>query len=223
SHDNVVTIFQVGEERGLTYLAMQLLEGETLESRLKRDRALPVNDVVRIAREIAAGLAAAHAKGLIHRDIKPANVWLEALDGRVKVLDFGLARAAEGDAALTHAGMIMGTPAYMSPEQSRGEPLDARSDLFSLGCIMYQMATGERPFDGPNAVSVLRKLELHHPTQVQVKKPQVPAGLSSLIMRLIAKDARQRPATAKAVVDELQKLEPERGFWSSREWPAVTE
>src|SRR5262245_38239960 len=202
-------------------MAMQLLEGESLDARLRREQGLPINDVIRIAREIAAGLDAAHTKGLIHRDIKPGNIWLERPDGRVKILDFGLARGGESESVITHAGMIMGTPAYISPEQSRGETLDARSDLFSLGCIMYQMATGERPFEGPTVVSVLRNLELHHPPEVHVKKPQVPAPLSKLIMRLIAKDPRQRPATARAAFDELKNLEPKRGWWSSRKWPTI--
>src|SRR6185312_7204925 len=125
---------------------MPLLRGEPLDERLKRagDKPLPLRDIVRIGREVAEGLAAAHASGLIHRDIKPANVWLEGERGRVKVLDFGLARAAREDTQLTQSGAIVGTPAYMAPEQARGETVDPRCDLFSLGSVLYQMCTGQR-------------------------------------------------------------------------------
>jgi serine/threonine protein kinase len=121
-HDHVVTIHQVDEERGVPFLVMEFLAGETLDERLKRDGKLPVGEALRVGREVAEGLAAAHAKGLIHRDVKPANVWLEAPRGRVKLLDFGLARAASQDAGLTQQGAVVGTPAYMAPEQGRGPP-----------------------------------------------------------------------------------------------------
>src|SRR6202035_247064 len=120
-HDHVVRIYQVDEERGIPFLAMEFLKGEPLDERLKRDAELPLADMLRIGREIAEGLAAAHATGLIHRDIKPANIWLEAPRNRVKILDFGLARAAAQDAGLTQQGAILGTPAYMAPEQGRCE------------------------------------------------------------------------------------------------------
>ncbi|HVK07726.1 MAG TPA: serine/threonine-protein kinase, partial [Gemmataceae bacterium] len=141
--DHVVHIYQVGEQDGRPYMAMQLLEGETLESRLRREPRLPPREAARIGREIALGLAAAHAKGLVHRDVKPSNVWLEAPTGRVKLLDFGLALLRNG-ADLTTSGFVIGTPTYMSPEQARGEDLDGRTDLFSLGAILYQMTTGAR-------------------------------------------------------------------------------
>ena len=142
---------------------MQLLDGMSLDERLRREGALGAEEVIRITREIAEGLAAAHAEGLIHRDIKPANIWLEkrpARDGeppgtRVKILDFGLARVARADALLTQAGAIVGTPAFMAPEQARGEMLDGRCDLFSLGCVMYRMTTGRLPFHAPDAMATL--------------------------------------------------------------------
>src|SRR5262249_27187820 len=130
-HEHVVVIYQVGEDRGIPFLAMQLLQGESLEDRLRREPLLPASQVLRIGREIAVGLAAAHERGLIHRDIKPANVWLEGPQARVKLLDFGLARAVADDTGVSQAGTIVGTPAYMAPEQSRGDPVDARCDLFS--------------------------------------------------------------------------------------------
>ncbi|HEV3447860.1 MAG TPA: protein kinase, partial [Gemmataceae bacterium] len=145
-HDHVVTIHQVGEDRGVPYLAMEFLEGEPLDECLKREGKLPVAEVLRIGREMAEGLSAAHEHGLIHRDIKPANVWLEGKKGRVKILDFGLARAATDESHLTQSGAIMGTPAFMAPEQAQGKNVEPRSDLFSLGCVLYRMATGKAPF-----------------------------------------------------------------------------
>src|SRR2546423_10411921 len=125
---------------------MPFLKGEPLDERLNREKALPIADVLRIGREAAKGLGAAHTAGLIHRDIKPANLWLEGERGRVKILDFGLARAAEDQAHLTQQGAIVGTPAYMAPEQANGAPLDARCDLFSLGCVLYRACTGRMAF-----------------------------------------------------------------------------
>jgi serine/threonine protein kinase len=139
THDHIVPIHDVGEENGAPFLVMPLLQGETLQARLKRTRwALRVAEALRIAREIAEGLEAAHAARTIHRDVKPANVWLEEGTGRVKLLDFGLARPAEADGQMTGAGAVLGTPAYMSPEQaSGGRHVDARTDLFSLGTVLY--------------------------------------------------------------------------------------
>src|SRR3989442_15501626 len=127
-------------------MAMQLLHGDTLETRFERSKRLPADLVLRIGREIADGLQAAHERGLIHRDIKPANIWLEAGRDRVKILDFGLARLNQADAQITSSGMIVGTPAYMAPEQASGDPVDGRADLFSLGVILYRMTTGHLPF-----------------------------------------------------------------------------
>src|SRR5262249_54388258 len=141
--DHVVTVYQVGQDRGLPFLAMEFLQGQTLEGRLRGER-LPLPEVLRVGREIAAGLAAAHARGLIHRDVKPATIWLEAPTGRVKLLDFGLARAAGSHSGLTQTGRIIGTPEFMSPEQARGEDLDARSDLFGLGAVLYALCTGQK-------------------------------------------------------------------------------
>ena len=157
-HENVVPILHVGEDAGQLYLVMPLLKGETLDARLKRDTRLSVGELQRIGREVAAGLAAAHAVGLVHRDVKPANIWLEAGTGRVKLLDFGLAKPTEEegtDANLTDTGAVMGTPHYMSPEQAEGKPVDSRTDLFSLGAVLYHAATGQRPFQGDTKLAVL--------------------------------------------------------------------
>jgi serine/threonine protein kinase len=208
-HANVVTIYQVGEAGDRPFMAMQLLTGKTLETRLEREGRLAVGDAVRIGREVAAGLAAAHDKGLVHRDVKPANVWLEAGSGRVKLLDFGLALARDSS-NLTHSGFVIGTPAFMSPEQARGEPLDGRSDLFSLGTLLYLMTTGERPFEGPTAMAVMRNLELHCPPRVNVRRLDVPAAFSNLIMELLAKEPKDRPASAGVVAARLARPEMTR-------------
>ncbi len=204
-HDNIVTIHQVGEDNGIPFLAMPLLRGESLEERLRRDGKLPIGEVVRVGREMAEGLAAAHEHGLIHRDIKPGNIWLEGKRARVKVLDFGLARpvAAGQDNPVTEAGAVLGTPAYMAPEQARGEEVDGRADLFSLGCVLYQMSTGTRPFQGETLMAVLSSVLLDQPEAPRQRNPEMPAALSELVLRLLAKDREQRPASAQAVAEEL--------------------
>jgi tRNA A-37 threonylcarbamoyl transferase component Bud32/TolB-like protein len=218
AHENVVTIYHVGEDRGVPYLAMQLLEGETLEERLAREGRLPMGDVLRIGRQITEGLAAAHEQGLVHRDVKPANVWLEDRpsakpgpkgESRVKLLDFGLARAAENAPRLTLNGAIVGTPGFLAPEQARGAAVDARSDLFSLGCVLYQMSTGTAPFHGPDTLSTLFSLALDQPAPASQVNPQVPEPLSNLIIRLLHKDPARRPASARDVADGLAAIAPE--------------
>ncbi|MEZ6142970.1 MAG: serine/threonine-protein kinase [Zavarzinella sp.] len=150
-HDHICPIFQVGLENGVPYIAMPFLKGDPLDAYFKMRKPLPMYEVVQIGREVAEGLAAAHRAGLVHRDIKPGNIWLEQLaDGRtrVRILDFGLARSVKEDVGLTQAGAIIGTPAYMAPEQARSKPLDHRCDLFSLGVMLYELSVGKRPFSG---------------------------------------------------------------------------
>jgi serine/threonine protein kinase len=207
--DHVVTIFHVGEVGGRPYMAMPLMAGESLESRLDREREISPAEAARIGREAALGLAAAHAKGLVHRDIKPGNIWLEAGTGRVKLLDFGLALVRDSS-HLTHSGLVIGTPAYMSPEQVRAEPLDGRSDLFSLGVTLYLALTGERPFAGADPLAIMRSLELHYPARVNVKRPDVPAALSNVVMELLAKNPDNRPASAALVAERLARPEATR-------------
>jgi predicted Ser/Thr protein kinase len=204
-HDHVVTIYQVGEDRGVPFLAMEFLEGQALDARLRREGRLPVVEVLRVGREIAEGLAAAHDRGLTHRDIKPANVWLEAPRGRVKILDFGLARAA-ADQQLTQTGAIVGTPAFMSPEQARGQPADHRSDLFSLGCVLYRMTTGEQPFKGSDPISTMVAVATETPAPPRSLNPAAPPALAGLIDRLLDKDPTGRPASAGAVAGELETI-----------------
>ncbi len=212
-HENVVTIYEVGEDEGLAYLAMQRLDGETLESLLKREGKLPADQCLRIGRQIALGLRASHAESLIHRDIKPANIWLETAHERVKLLDFGLARVLDDEPQLTESGMIAGTPAYMSPEQARGERVDARSDLFSLGCVLYRLATGRFPFEGTNALATLRAIERCEPKSPQELEPGMPKPLAELVMWLLRKDPDGRPQSADVVVDSLDAIDG--GDWQS--------
>jgi RNA polymerase sigma factor (sigma-70 family) len=210
THDNVVAILQIGEERGTPFLAMPLLEGESLEARLKHEGRLPPSDVLRIGREAAEGLAAVHARGLVHRDVKPSNLWLEALPGghtRVKVLDFGLARNAEASGDhLTETGVILGTPAYMAPEQATGR-LNHQADLFSLGCVLYRMTTGQMPFPGTTPLQILAGVLRDEPRPPSEVQPDTSLALSNLILRLLQKDPARRPASASEVIQALQSLE----------------
>jgi hypothetical protein len=202
-HDHIVPIYLVGEENRVPFIVMPFLKGEPLDARLRREGKLPIAEAVRIARDVAEGLAAAHEAGLVHRDVKPGNLWLEAPRSRVKILDFGLARPGSDDTHLTHSGQIVGTPAYMAPEQGRGRPVDARTDLFSLGGVLYRMVTGRQPFNGPDTMSLLTALATDTPDDPRDHNPDVPPALAALIMRLLEKDPARRPQTAREVVDAL--------------------
>lgn len=206
-HDHIVTVYQVGDDRGVPFLAMRLLQGETLEARLRRCQRLPVPAVLKMAREIADGLDAAHERGLVHRDVKPSNIWLEAGRDRVKLLDFGLARVTQGDQELTQSGVLIGTPAYVAPEQARGEPATPRSDLFSLGCVMYRMCTGELPFKGRDTLATLSALALEEPPPVTAHNPEVPPALAALVTKLLAKDPARRPPSARAVAEAIAAID----------------
>jgi serine/threonine protein kinase len=207
-HEHIVTVYQVGEDRGVPFLAMQLLRGKTLDERLGRAGGrLSLPEVLRVGREIAEGLAAAHARGLVHRDIKPANVWLEQRRGRVRIVDFGLARGSEPDAQLSRAGAVIGTPAYMAPEQAVGAAVDARCDLFSLGAVLYRAATGKSPFGDRDTLSILSALATRTPVPPHRLVPSLPRMFSGLVMRLLAKDPDDRPQSAREVVEAIEALE----------------
>jgi WD40 repeat protein len=206
-HDHIVPIYQVGEDRGIHFLAMPLLQGESLEDRLRRERRLPLAEVLRVGRETAEGLAAAHARGLVHRDVKPTNIWLEGKGCRVKILDFGLALPTAEAGHITRSGYILGTPAYMSPEQARAGVVDGRSDLFSLGCVLYQMATGDVPFKGSDPLSTLAALATDQPRPPHEVNPALPADFSTLVLRLLARNPAERPGSAEAVVEALAAME----------------
>ncbi|MBI1916569.1 MAG: serine/threonine protein kinase [Planctomycetes bacterium] len=225
-HEHIVPIYQAGEDRGVPFLAMKLLRGETLEDRLRRTGGrLPLPEVLRIGREVAEGLAAAHAQGLIHRDVKPANVGLEAGRDRVKIVGFGLARGTGSDAHFTQAGAVIGTPAYMAPEQANAEDVDARCDLFSLGAVLYRAGTGTLPFGGKDTLSVLSALATQTPAPPHRLVPSLPRAFSGLVMRLLAKDPADRPQSAQEVVEAIEAIErgesPEEGTAPPDEAPAM--
>lgn len=221
-HDHVAAIFRVSEHNGVPFLTMPLLKGQTLAAALHQDSRPTVREWVRIGREIAEGLAAAHERGLVHRDVKPGNIWLEGARRKVKILDFGLARAAsegpelpvsgggpavDSTEQLSVAGVVVGTPAYMAPEQAWGRPADSRADLFSLGIVLYQMATGRLPFNGPDGPTILRQVTTLEPIPPRDLVPDLAGPLDDLIVRLLAKAPEGRPASAAAVADELRQVE----------------
>jgi serine/threonine protein kinase/formylglycine-generating enzyme required for sulfatase activity len=206
AHDHVVVIHQVGEDGGVPFIAMPLLSGESLQTRLSRLGRLPPAEVARIGTQIAAGLAAAHELGLIHRDIKPANLWLESPHDRVKILDFGLVRSAASDPSLTFTGQVIGSPGFMSPEQARGAELTASSDLFSLGAVLYLLTTGEPAFPGKDSLSRLAALASDQPAPLSRFVPEIPPELESLILQLLGKSPAERPESAREVEQRLLSL-----------------
>jgi serine/threonine protein kinase len=213
-HDHIVPIYQVGTVGKMPFLVMPLLRGQTLEAWLKEQQArgaeaLAVSEVLRIGREIATGLAAAHERGLIHRDIKPSNLWLDgSARDRVKILDFGLARTVD-EQPLTRFGEVVGTPSYMAPEQAAGSAVDARADLFSLGCVLYRLCTGVLPFRGKDVLAMLSALATQPPAPPREINPGLPAALSDLILELLAREPQGRPASAHAVAQRLEEIERE--------------
>ncbi len=208
-HENVVAVYNVGEYRGRPYLVMPLLEGETLAARLRRDGPLTFAELVRIGRGVAEGLAALHAGGLTHRDIKPANIWL-ATDGTVKLLDLGLAHTRDrwlGEDPLSTLGVMLGTPAYMAPEQVEARDVGPASDLFSLGVVLHQAATGRNPFAGESIMVTLSSLLNHTPPPPSAGRPDLPAAFDELVLGLLAKQHTDRhPNTAAGVVERLDAI-----------------
>ena len=215
NHPNISTIFDIGEQDGDPYLVMELLHGESLKERLEDNVLMPQDDLISIAMQAAQALAAAHAKGIVHRDVKPANLFL--VDGpagqpQLKVLDFGLAkiesdRLLHGDSGgLTRTGSTVGTVEYMSPEQARGEDLDPRSDLFSLGAVLYELATGDVPFRGATSAVVFAELLGSDPVPPRKANARVSPGLDSVIRKLLEKKRENRTPSANALLDELRKL-----------------
>jgi WD40 repeat protein/formylglycine-generating enzyme required for sulfatase activity len=206
--DHVTVIYQVGEAGGVPYLAMEYLAGSTLEDWLAaRPGPPPASALLKIARDTLRGLSAAHEKGLVHRDVKPSNLWVEAPTGRVKVLDFGLTRGAGKDQQLTHEGAVVGTPSYMAPEQAAVRPVDARADLFSVGCVLYRALTGRSPFQRESVLATLTALAVDIPAPASAVAPTLPHDLAGLIDRLMSKDPSGRPESAKATLAEVVRIE----------------
>jgi serine/threonine protein kinase len=204
THDHIVTIHAVDEANGMPYLVMQFISGISLQERLDKSGPLELKEILRIGMQTAGGLAAAHAQGLIHRDIKPANILLENGVERVKITDFGLARAVD-DASLTQSGVVAGTPQYMAPEQARGDPLDHRADLFSLGSVLYAMCAGRPPFRAESAMAVLRRVSEDTPRSIPDINPEIPSWLVALIAKLHAKKPSQRYQSAAQVAELLER------------------
>jgi len=205
SHPNIVPLHFAGQSADLVYLAMQLVEGESLADRLAREKTLPVADVVRILREVAGALDLAHRRGIVHRDIKPANILLERETGRSLVTDFGVARVPFGE-QLTSVGLVVGTPAYFSPEQVGGLPSDGRSDLYSLGLVAYEMLGGALPFGGRVTHETLLHRMAEKPESVRVRRPEVPAALDAVVMRCLEPRPEDRYQTGAEIVSALEGL-----------------
>jgi serine/threonine protein kinase/tetratricopeptide (TPR) repeat protein len=213
NHPHIVTIFSVEEADGVHLLTMELVEGQSLD-RLIPEGGFPIERIVDIATALAGALAAAHEKGIVHRDLKPANVMLTS-DGRVKVLDFGLAKetrptgssdATQTQGVHTEVGVVMGTPAYMSPEQVAGEAVDCRTDLFSLGIVLYEMATGERPFKGRSPAELVSAILRDSPRAIAEVRADLPVDLARVVRRCLEKDAQYRVQTAREVWNDLRDL-----------------
>ncbi|MDX1927345.1 MAG: serine/threonine-protein kinase [Pirellulaceae bacterium] len=205
SHPHIVPMYDVVTDGEVPALVMQFIAGETLQHRISRRGALPVEDVLQIGIQLADALALAHSHGLVHRDIKPGNVLLEADGSRALLSDFGLVRALD-DATLTHSGLLAGTPDYMSPEQARGHSVDARSDLFSLGSVLYTMLVGHPPFRAPEPMAVLNRICHERHRSACAAEPRVPIEVSQLIDRLLTKDTKHRIASAEMVRDRLRDM-----------------
>ena len=203
-HPNLCVVHEVGTtERGWLFLAMSLYEGETLRARLKRDACLPVSECLEIARQIAEGLQAAHAAGVVHRDLKPGNVMLLP-DGTVRILDFGLAKAR--DQSLSETGAHFGTVSYMSPEQVQGDKVDGRADLWALGVLMYEMLTGRKPFNGDEEVAVALAILHDEPPLPSTYRSEISPALESLVLRLLRKDPGRRYASAELLLRDLARV-----------------
>jgi serine/threonine-protein kinase len=206
-HSHILPLFDSGTADGLPYYAMPYVEGESLRSRITRERQLGLEDALRITREVAAALRHAHAHGIIHRDIKPENILLTR-EGSVLVADFGIARAVDvaGGERLTETGLALGTPSYMSPEQAAGDgQLDGRSDLYALGCVLYEMLAGQPPFGGPTAQAILARHAVDPVPSLRTVRSTVPLGVEHAIDKALAKVPADRFATAGEFVTALDQ------------------
>jgi tRNA A-37 threonylcarbamoyl transferase component Bud32/tetratricopeptide (TPR) repeat protein len=215
NHPHIVVLHDISSDAGVDFMVMEYVPGTTLKDRLQSG-AIPFADVVRCGSQIASALAAAHAAGIVHRDIKPANIMITP-EGQIKVLDFGLAKLTQVAAADSQAdtltvlettpGVIAGTVAYMSPEQTRAESLDGRSDIFSLGSVLYETATGRRPFQGPSTLAVMHAIAAEEPLAPSAVKRNLPSEFDSFIERALAKDKNDRYGSAKEMIAALEALD----------------
>jgi serine/threonine protein kinase len=205
SHRNVSRMYDLGDEEGTYYITMEYVPGEDLKSFIRRSRQLNTGTAVSIARQVAEGLAEAHRLGIVHRDLKPSNIMIDK-EGNAKIMDFGIARSLAGQ-GITGAGTIIGTPEYMSPEQVEGKDVEQRSDIYSLGVVLYEMMTGRRPFEGDTPLSVAHKQKYEAPGEPRKLNTQIPDDLSRLILRCLEKDKEERYQSAEELHAELTRIE----------------
>src|SRR5512146_1156470 len=211
NHPNILAIYSIGQEGELTYIVSELLEGETLRERL-RGGPLPVRKALDYALQVAHGLAAAHDKGIVHRDLKPENIFVTG-DGRIKILDFGLAKLTRPEeapsadhatmSAATEAGKVLGTVGYMSPEQVRGKAVDARSDLFSFGVILYEMLSGQRAFPGESSADILSAILREEPAELSATNRAIPPALQRIVRHCLEKNPQERFQSARDLAFQL--------------------
>ena len=205
AHPNIVTVYELGEDRGILFIAMEMLPGADLDSLLRSGEALPLTEKLDIVAQVCRGLAFAHERGVVHRDIKPSNVRLLD-DGTAKIMDFGIAKLG-ADHHITKTGMLVGTVHYMSPEQVRGKPLDGRSDVFSAGVILYELLAGERPFRGEDVTQILYKIVNEEPPTPNLSAlGDLAPRLQEILAKALAKDADVRYAGAAAFGQDLSAL-----------------
>ena len=221
-HPNIVTTHDIASSPASSFIVMELVEGRTLQSLLAERGRLPLDETAALLAQVAAALDHAHAGGVVHRDVKPANVMVEP-SGHVKVMDFGIAKAEAG-ANLTATGLIMGTPNYMSPEQARGAKVDARSDLFSLGCVLYECLTGRRPFEAESVTAILVRIVTEEPPAVDLAAIGVPPEVGDVLRRSVAKEPAARFASGAELIAALRAAGglPAEGAATSGSWPAAT-
>jgi serine/threonine-protein kinase len=203
-HPDIVKILDAGEERGVAYLAMELLPGHDLRPHVDPGQLLPVPQALRVAARVADALAHAHRQGVVHRDIKPGNVIVDAATDRVVVTDFGVARI--GDASHTRTGMLLGTPAYMSPEQLVGQRVDGRSDLYALGVLLFQLLCGRLPFEAATLAAMMKQIVNDAAPPLRALKPDLPEALEALVARMLAKDRASRPGDGAEIAQALRAI-----------------
>jgi serine/threonine-protein kinase len=207
THRNIVRIHDLGDADGVHFITMELVAGTPLTTLILRQGRLPVPGALSVGKQLCRALQAAHEQGIIHRDIKPHNLMLQP-DGVLKVLDFGVARLVRRTTAgLTQAGMVVGTPEYMAPEQLLDEDVDVRADLYAVGVVLYECLTGKRPIESDSVVTMIARLLAEDPVPPSSVNPDISPALSTLVMQLLARDRTARPPSAGAVLEAIEELE----------------
>src|SRR5262245_41378008 len=218
NHPNIITVYDFGEEQGKIYMAMELLEGHDLKDVIGRHTPLTLDQKIGLIEQITEGLAFAHAKDVVHRDLKPANIHIQP-NGQVKIMDFGLAKLASSD--MTRAGMIMGTPNYMSPEQVRGEKADSRSDVFSLGAVFYELLANRKPFEADSLHAVLFQVMQNEPEPLLKLVPDIPPSLAQMVEKAMSKDSAGRYRDASEMRDAVRQVRGQMNAgWTMAPQPA---